>query len=430
MIKNLLIVNSEVKKYLFLFFYLLLLLTSTGWFELKKELPLDLDELAWIQDSQVFKWRLNNNQENFSWSDEKTNWRDKDFRLFDQPHFVKYIHGFAFSVKGIEPWSNQEKNYLQFVQQSLGGEKTLYQKDSENIFGKTTIEAIVLARKISSFFGILFIFLISTFLTNKFSLIEALITSFFIISNPIFRLNLNLATADSISMFFILLTIIIFYMSFKKSSYRKFFIITSAITAAIAASSKVNGWLLPISYILLTTLNLLTEKNKIKLIKETSLWFSLYCGIYFYLQPELWQQPIAGLQKYFYQRVVQQLRFEINSQNLNIFSYHYWLSSLVLESITKFTYSIKIIILAVISLDIFKKIILTKTISLDKLKQKVAKFINNNYKIYLIFTLIWFFIFLYAKIGFERYAMWPLVVVFIVVSNFIEKITNNFLIRK
>ena len=426
MIKNLYGAQKKIIKYFLLLIYLFSLLYLSGWFNLNKEIPINLDELAWVQDSQVFEWRLNQDWENFSWSEvEKSGWMSHDFRLFDQPHFVKYVYGYIFTIKNTQPWltkKQQEKNYLQFTQQYLSGKIRVYENNSKEIFGINTIKAIFLARKINTLVGIGFITIITIFLARQFSINQSLMVSFLIITNPIFQYNFNIATADSISMFFILITLLLFYSIFKKNKYKKVTLILSSITSAIATSSKINGWILIIISI---SVIMMIEKDAKKMLKKLFSWLSLFIGFYIYLQPELWNYPISGFIRYFSQRIIQQMRFEIDSQSLNIFSYHYWLLKLYLGSKNEFLYLIKVGMLFFNSLLILRKIRLFLMLSFKKIKEKINNFLKNNYLVLLIFLLIWIIIFLYAKIGFERYAMWPLIVIFVISSRLIEKLFHQ-----
>lgn len=51
-------------KYALLFLYILTLFYVTGWFNFHRNIPIDLDELAWVQDAQVFDWRAQKNGRN------------------------------------------------------------------------------------------------------------------------------------------------------------------------------------------------------------------------------------------------------------------------------------------------------------------------------------------------------------------------------
>lgn len=429
MIKSLSRFQNNILKYILLSVYLFFLFNLTGWINLNKEIPLDLDELAWVHDSQVFEWRSNQDWSAFSWSvDENYGWISQDFRLFDQPHFVKYIYGYMLTKNDVKPWSDkkqQEKNYLQFVQQSFSGKYVVYEKSSSDIFGNTTVESIVIARKISSFFGILFILLVATFFAKEFSIYQSAMISFLIVTNPVFQYNLNIATADSITMFFISITCILFYSIYKKNKHENTFLLLSSITAAIAASSKINGWILPILFVLIV----MTQENKDvkKVITKIFSWFAVFIGFYIYLQPELWQYPLLGLIRYTSQRVTQQINFELNSQSLNIVSYHYWLLELYLNSKNELFGLIKSVLLFVVSLFLVKKTLTFFILPSRIVKLELSNFLKTNYLLILTLLLIWITIFLYAKIGFERYAMWPLLITFIITSRFIEKAFYRFL---
>jgi|GEM_PF-3123014 len=416
-------------KYIFISIYLISLFLFTNWFDLPKYTPIDLDELAWVNDAQVFDWRKNGNWENFIWSNNNVgSWTSHDFRLFDQPHLVKYIFGGTFSQKKTEPWTNEyyhQKNYLQFVKQSMTEDKYLYESESRELFGEKTIQAISLARNISSFFGILSVILISFFLAKEFSVFQSIIVIFLILTNSVFRYNLNLATADSISLFFILISIICFYYIYRNKKNRRFLFVISFITTAFAASSKVNGWILPVLFFLVS---LAEEKRNYKqVIKWSIVWLCLYLGTYIYLQPELWLKPIAGLSKFFLQRISQQSRFEINGLDLNFFEYHFWLFQLFIRSDKPIFYLLKVVVFyfvfSTVLLSTIIKYIRCKTQITQELLVKNVKSIlqKKSCQYSFIICVVWLSVFSYARIGFERYAMLPLLIIFIGFANVLEK---------
>lgn len=407
---------ANVHKYALFLIYITTLLLFFDWLSPIKNQAIDLDELAWVNDSQVYEWRKNQDWQNFNWSSTAPKfWSSPDFRLFDQPHLVKYIYGSVFSFYEAEPWKDIEyhqKNYLQFTQGALSGKKYLYDEDSQIIFGEKTIGAITIAREISRIFAILFILIISLFIAKNYSFFQATIVSFLIVTNTVFQHNLKLATADSISMFFILLALICLYFLYKKNESKSSFLLIflSSMASSLASSSKINGWILVFIFNLLFLIK--EKENNKKMWQKIFIWNGIYFGTYIYLQPELWQNIIGGFVNFFSQRIEQQRKFLFSNKSYNFLEYHFWLIKLFISSANKiFTLT--------------KTFIFITTLFLFLMKVNKNIIFKLSSPLLWILSVSWVFFFFYAQVGFERYAMWPLLILFLISANLLEKIKNN-----
>ncbi len=401
----------------------LVILFCTGWFSGSTHIPIDLDELAWVHDAEVYQWRISNDWNKFRWNtrEKSVEWSDEDFRLFDQPHLVKYIYGFVLSTTNINPWNNQNRanNLGLFINQKVSGQYLLTDDSSPSVFGQVTIDAIIICRLVSTTAGVLFFFILYFFLTYRFSILLSSTTLLLLTTNPTLYYNLHLATSDSISLFFITITLIFFYFLFfnthinRKARFILLFL--SAISAAVAVSTKINGWLL--AYVFLIGQILLDHGYqwinwKIFLIK-TGFWFLLFIGTYVYLQPELWTSIPNGLLRFFSHRFTQQDQFVYSFGAMGVFEYHKWLFALFTQSshfiVIVFKYFfllIALIKLIKVSISIFpKKIYLLKQV--------------------IIVGTIWLQFFYYARIGFDRYAIWPIIILTILSSWIITRQHSN-----
>ena len=385
----------------------LLVTVTTGWYNTSS--PIDLDEIAWIQDAQVYQRRLHTTWNTFDWDQTKysMDWTSPDFRLFDQPHLVKYIYGFALSTANIDPWqnTNRESNLHLFIEQKNTGRYLLTDNASSTIFGSSTIEAIILCRWISALFGLTTLLIMFLFLTFKFSLMMSSLSLLLLTTNPTIFYNLHLATSDSISLFFIVISLILFYLLFFKNHMPRKMIfllfLLSAITSAFAVSTKINGWLL-IYVFLLGQLRFVHYDRRMHwktAITQTCWWFFLFLGSYLYLQPELWSSPFAGFVRFFSQRLTQQHQFVQSFGSLGFFEYHQWLVELSVQSKQS---------IVTISKVIFLLFALIKSIQLAITNfKKRYTFLKHT----IVIMPVWLFFFYYSKVGFERYAIWPILII-------------------
>jgi len=186
--------KNKILKNIFLISTFLLLTHIFGWLQNTNNNPIDLDEIAWVNDAKIYDWRTNEKWQNFSWSKDNSRkpWNSADFRLFDQPHLTKYIYGNILSLKKIEPWNDSyyhQKNYQDFAQQKLSDKKYIDEIESKKFFGEKTIAAIETSRKISLTFGLSFFLLLFIFINSNSSTLSAIITTSLLMTNPIFQYN-------------------------------------------------------------------------------------------------------------------------------------------------------------------------------------------------------------------------------------------------
>ena len=391
----------------------LIILFTNGWFSKTYSIPIDLDEIAWIHDAQVCQWKIDEQWNQFQWDKQQNlfDWKSDDFRLFDQPHFAKYVYGFFISRDSDNPWQTEVRssNFKLFIDQTDSGKYLLSDSASADLFSLPTIQAILLSRFISVIFSTLFLFTLFLYLAYKISLLMSSVCIFLLTAHPTVVHNLHLATADSIFLLLLLISVILLitlYTNTGASSRLRFLLLfSSAITTALTASTKINGWILLYIFLLFKFANK-NNSDSIRwssMIKQAALWAVLVIGTYVYLQPELWNDSLAGFQRFLSQRLTQQQIFARSFGVLNFLDYHYWLFKLFLES----NYMASPLLKTASTL-----FFLFGIISFRKNSPLVKQIV---YWISLI-TPIWLFFYYYARIGFDRYALLPLIVIVLLAS--------------
>lgn len=391
----------------------LAILLSSGWFSKTHSIPIDLDEIAWIHDAQVHQWRIDEQWNQFQWDKQQNlfDWKSDDFRLFDQPHFAKYVYGFFISRDSDNPWRTEirSSNFKLFIDQTDSGKYLLSDTTSAELFGKSTVQSIATSRFISVIFSTLFLFTLFLFLAYKISLLMSSLSTFILTTHPTVVYNLHLATADSIFLLLLLISVILLITlhtnTGASSRFRFLLLFSSAITTALTASTKINGWILLYVFLLFQFANK-NNSDSIRwssILKQTALWGVLFIGTYVYLQPELWNDSLVGFQRFLSQRLTQQHIFARSLGVLNFLDYHYWLLKLFLES-----NSMASLLLKTASTLFF----LFGIISFRKNSPLVKQIV---YWISLI-TPMWLFFYYYARIGFDRYALLPLIVIVLLAS--------------
>lgn len=397
-----------------------------------KDIPVSLDEIAWVNDSRVFEERVSNNYQYFEWKKGQpvAGWTSVDFRLFDQPHLVKYIYGAILTNLNHYQWNNgdYENNNRLFLEQSLPNNLLLNTIQSKQILGDQTDQAVQTNRKVSTFFTLLFLFTLFLFLLNISSFIHSIFVTILLTSNQVFIQNLLVATADSISLFFVLASVILVYKLFwniNKLSSKKYFVLIYllAISTALAASAKINGWfLIPLIAVFFSIKLIFSETNFLYKYKKVALerfilWIITFIGTYWYLQPELWQNGFEGLIRFFSQRVSQHQRFIVSFGSFNVFEFHDWILRLLFSS-SLFTSALKNNIFILVGLS-------------GLLLSVMKNYRRQTFrKIMLISLWIWLSVFLYARVGFDRYGLWLVILLTVILSygwiEVLNRVINQF----
>lgn len=378
----------------------------TGWLNFKNSIPLNNDEVVWVNDAEVYEWRANANWDQFRWSDTLSDgWGSHDFRLFDQPHAAKYIFGFMLSHAEVKPWGGvfKAKNYAFFVDQNNSREFALNDSSTKEMLGTKTVNAIILCRKVSQVFALGFFLILFLFIAIQFSFIRAAIFLFFLTTNSIFNYNLRLATADSIALFFVSCSLISFYLAYKEKKNSKLYFLLlffSSITTALASSTKINGWFLIVVFLIQATVSLVEMKKPHfkKYFFSLAFWLFCFFSFYIWLQPELWNNPVQGLIKFFRQRYFQQMIFLAAFQQMNFFEYNLWILQLFIRShhwVIGFIKAVMLVSIAGINVFLFwsKKI-----------------FVIQKSSFFYQVLFLWIATFFYARVGFERYTLWAIMV--------------------
>jgi len=409
------ILNTPLIIKLLQFSIFILIVFFSKWLSGINDIPVSLDEIAWMNDSRVYEERNNKNWDYFKWQAHQPigSWSSADFRLFDQPHLVKYIYGFALSNSNLYPWSGDlyDRNNQLFLRQSLPDDLSLGTLESKKMLGVEVDEALQISRKISVVFSLLFFIVLFLFLLNISSFIHSALTTFLLMNSQVFLYNLRVATSDSVSVLFVLCCVILVYKLFwniENLSNKKSFLFTYllAISSAFAASTKINGWfLIPLILVFFTIKAILSNHVSIykNVVLQRFILFSLiFIGTYWYLQPELWNFGFSGLMRFFSQRVIQHQKFVFSFGSFNIFEFHPWIFGLVFNS-SFFNSTLKQLVFLLGGLGGLLGVI----------------FKNRNTmifgKIVLISIWVWVSVFFYARVGFDRYGIWlvTLLVIFL-----------------
>ncbi|NCN03592.1 MAG: hypothetical protein GW942_00790 [Candidatus Pacebacteria bacterium] len=376
--------------------------------------PVELDEIAWLHDTNIYKERIDNNWSYFNYNKLvlQKSWRSHDFRLFDQPHLVKYIYGFAFMQTGIDNWSDKAqeyKNYSYFLSDGKNLNTDINSKEFSDQAGSSVAQAIVVARTISLTFFLSSLIILFYFLKKEFGNLSASLSLIFIYSNQTIINGSSLATADNIFQFFVILSLICFYYLFWENislnnKSRFFLIFSSALLTSFAVGSKINGLILVYLFIIFKIIDLIFSK-KIKILKslyELTFWLLLIFINYLYLQPELGSGYISGFYRFISQRFEQQSRFYNVFGSLDILNYAILIIKKYLGDNFNILYLIKLMVLIIGLPYYFYKKSMKSTSNREKSLDFSSIFISSI----LIFT--------YASVGFDRYLVIPIIILIIV----------------
>lgn len=417
--------RSRLTLFLFLLSFVFVSQWVTGWWRRVFFAPVDLDELVWMQDSQIVEWRLNQQWSNFKWQAANQGaygaWFSPQFRLFDQPHGAKYIYGYWLLLWKINPWSSeiQQQNYQAFLSRVAISDGGLSSTDSIVRYGTETVRAILFSRILSVIFATAFIVLLILLFVLKISWESGFLLGFLLITTSPLLYNGTIATADSFALFWQLVAGISYckYFYFVRSGkVSGFWFLLTALCTAAALTMKINSWLLLGIWLSSYLLLLLKMKNySIDSLIKPVVWILLVISSYIYLQPELWSQPLLGLQHFFMQRLWQQHAFEVSGNLMNIVDYHWWIVRLYVGT----NFSVAVVKVVLLELSLLGWIF--------KLYRNKKNFFKNKNGIYWLslFIVIDLFCFSYARVGFDRYVLWPVCIFSMVIATGVQQLIRE-----
>lgn len=302
-------------------------LVSYFWFADLTKIGLDADEVMWVIHSQFYRYRQQGMWDKFATPQGypyRYTWSSISYQVIDQPQLGKYIFGFILDISGKLTWDAQEKNWLyaDFPSNRIPGGQSLQFARSK--IGADIVESILIMRYVSAFAGLLSLAIFG-YLVSKFTniLVGTLATAT-AASYPLMRYNLRIATTNSVSLLFLILTVILMIWllkNYKTMSVRNL-IASSLLLGALnacATSVKLNGTFLilfPAIYISIAILrnNHRPKKQKGQItLKKSALLLASYFGSYFamfyFLEPELWANLFTGIKSLYGSRLRQQEMF-------------------------------------------------------------------------------------------------------------------------
>jgi len=223
------------KKYLKLcleiIFVLVLIVGGVKVLEHKIHLPVyDSDEVPWIFTGYYFNlYFLRFDLFHADWN---------DYEAFDQPPLGKYIIGAVLHLKGFTIDSLEPKRFLNSI--PLVNLQKYFDLVTQKVPNPRVV--IPLLRSVIFIFALSSLLLIYISLRISYGFFPAMISTAFIISNPIFGTVSTRILADPILLFFF--SLFTFICTLHLRSNKNIYIVLAFIVSSLAFSTKLNGILL------------------------------------------------------------------------------------------------------------------------------------------------------------------------------------------
>src|SRR3990170_1268252 len=298
--------------------------TSYFWFSDIDAIGLDADEVVWVVHSQFYRYRQQGKWEMFTTPQEfpdSYTWSSVNYQVIDQPQLGKYIFGFILDIFGKLSWEPQEKNWLyeEFPSSRIPGGQSLQSVTS--VIGPDIVQAVLTMRYVSSYVGLVSLAMFGWIVMRCTNGFLGTLAAFTAAAYPLIRYNLRIATTNSISLLFLILTVIFMIhllKNYKTMSGKKLimFSLLLGILNACAASIKLNGTFLvgfPVLYFTISWLfhrSRSGQRNRVALLKREAIVLLIYLMsaflMFFLLEPELWPEPVKGFVLLFEARLHQQ----------------------------------------------------------------------------------------------------------------------------
>ncbi|OGY20527.1 MAG: hypothetical protein A2900_05660 [Candidatus Chisholmbacteria bacterium RIFCSPLOWO2_01_FULL_50_28] len=293
------------------------------WISLVPKITLSIDEVPWILDAQFYTHRRNNNWERFSLPKDfkYLRWETQKRRLLDQPQFGKYLIGFLLQSTGRKMVDEETSTRLYAIVHTdvLPTGKTL--EEAAIILGSEVTDAILLIRYASVAAGLLAILFLAWIATNitrdwKIGFSIAVFSAW----HPLIRNTFGIATADAFFVLFLLISgtaLVATLHQLPRLSNSRIFLSSFVLGMLIACTTsiKLPGVFLLFFPWLYFSLLCLTHPSTIS--KQQWKRFLFFCAGYtlsflatfFFLEPEIWADPIRGTGALFGSRILQQELF-------------------------------------------------------------------------------------------------------------------------
>jgi hypothetical protein len=386
---------------------LLLLGWGLIWFKGISYVAIEPDEVVWVLDARFYKFRQQKHLEKFSLSNKAISmgWAQDQYRLIDQPQLGKYVYGLIISSFQLNPWDDAQARtlYQGFVKKKLDfGDLNEVGGDYHDL--AESIRIIRILGSITSFIAIIG-FGFGAYLLTKSKSIGSL-TSTLLFLHPILFYSYRLAVPNNLQIVLLLSSLgLMFYLLPKVKAFdfkKVFWWAVVGMLVAASTSIKLNGAFLlffPIIIWIMEEIRLSfiqknIGKNITNQIKYILALGSGFLTTFYFLEPELWNQPFFGFKLLFKARLLQHQRFMSFYQDYS-FIETIWV---LLEKFLRISSFIPLKIVVVFCL-------------LWGIKVVIKKLANKNWRI-----LSWLLILIviantsYANVGFDRYAEWSIFV--------------------
>ena len=303
------IITTLAKKYFSFYFFSILIIIS--FFIFLKKLDINYyqcDEFQYLRKSKYFEFYRKRDFANPAWQENDA---------VDQAKLMEYIYwlpSFIIDGKTFEKLAIQEspvgKNYYDYNYWS-----SVYGK-SFNLLELTPKlkEVVILARIISSFFTICYIALTVFLIFLIFhSYLLSIFAFVFLSFHPIILIHGRQILAESSLNFFLALSflfLLFFWKNFWKGKKKQslLFSLLAGIISGLAASTKLNGFMQSLFYILIILVTALLilfnkkEKKKLKKLKQlifcSFVFLSLVFLVFYLIHPTIWKNPVLGVKRF------------------------------------------------------------------------------------------------------------------------------------
>lgn len=322
--------NTHIRKLMttkrllhFLFFLVIILLTGYFWFQHIDSQNLNMDEIAWVLDTNHYYQRQEGNSDFFRVVPGEKSWVDPKFRIVDQPFLGKAIFGWYLqSNKLLNAWPEDKTNelYALFPKFLLPVHEPPLA--SKLLLSDTVVRAILVLRHFNSFIGFLLIVLFAGYMMiMRKQLLTGLVIIILGSLHPLIRNNFRLALPNTFEVGLSLLAIPILYQGFslkyKGEKNKILFVFLGAIIVALAIDTKLSA----LSLLGIPLIVAFLEKNLSGVfIKRIVFFLAIWFVTLWIVDPVIRVQPLTGFWDLFYARFSQQIRF-IQSGNSIPFIY-------------------------------------------------------------------------------------------------------------
>lgn len=391
------------------------------WVDGYQDVPLDPDEVVWVLDAQAAAEYASFNWDFFTIDTEhiQLEWRDPQKRIIDQPQLGKYIIGSVLMANGLAPWESEQKPelYRQFQRVELPS-GTL--SELAGIVDQEVLTSISLIRTVNTYFSLLVFalccLLVGVYLRSKHVNVGVMlfVQGVLFVSlthNQVIRHFYRLAIVNPYSFLFHLIAVAALVYTVQKGLEawsRKQVLLVSAVTGvciAAATSVKLNGAFLGFSFLVLLLIFISRMKDSFKQLATILSWFFTTAifgaTTFFILEPELWLNPAFSLQQLLGFRLHQQQIFLQAFDNLSL-----------AERVVRISQTL-VNLLPAVEIGLVSLFGLTLILCCKKLKTVFSLLLKKHQFFFLLTLQIILGVIYYSQVGFARYFIPAVVVLYV-----------------